>query len=117
MDKAEQFFQAAGVVEALAGEGDDVGDAYITLCVHAGIAAADVVCCARLGEHAYGESHSEAVSLLAKVDRTLSRDLRTLLNMKTHVGYGHLPATSREQKQAARAAAALLDTARLVSSS
>lgn len=42
-------------------------DAYVPLCVHAGIAASDVVCCAKLGEHAQGENHDEAVGLLAPV--------------------------------------------------
>jgi hypothetical protein len=45
--KAEQFLRAANLVR-------DVADAYSTLCVHAGIAASDVICCARLGEHAQG---------------------------------------------------------------
>jgi len=37
-------------VEALADDANDVADAYVTLCVHAGIAAADVICCTRFGE-------------------------------------------------------------------
>lgn len=52
--KAEQFSAAAETVEILADEDSDIGDAFVTLCVHAGIAAADVVCCARLGVHAPG---------------------------------------------------------------
>lgn len=47
-------------VRALADEAADVSDAYVTLLVHAGIAAADVICCQRLGEHALGDSHAEA---------------------------------------------------------
>lgn len=57
--KARQF------LEALADE-DDLLDALVTLCAHAGIAGADVVCCARLGEHATGQNRTdEAVELLA----------------------------------------------------
>ncbi len=43
---------------------DDLAEAYVTMCVHAGIAAADVICCWRLNVHHQGESHEEAVTLL-----------------------------------------------------
>ena len=56
MAKARQFVEAAETVEALADDANDVADAYVTLCVHAGIAAADVICCRRLGEHKAGYS-------------------------------------------------------------
>src|SRR5438552_3042253 len=36
--KATGFYDAAVIIEGLAGDGDEVGDAYVTLCVHAGIA-------------------------------------------------------------------------------
>ena len=49
MAKAKQFVEAAETVESLADDANDVADAYVTLCVHAGIAAADVICCKRLG--------------------------------------------------------------------
>jgi NTP pyrophosphatase (non-canonical NTP hydrolase) len=52
MVKAQQFADAATLVQNLAEEAGDVADAYITLCVHAGIAASDVICCARLGRYA-----------------------------------------------------------------
>ena len=63
LDKATQFADAAEIIEAMV-DGDDLDDAYITLCVHAGIAAADVLCCARMGVHAQGDDHTEAVALL-----------------------------------------------------
>jgi hypothetical protein len=59
--KAEQFVDAAETVREFADDELDVADAYVTLCVHAGIAAADVICCVSLGVHAVGESHSEAL--------------------------------------------------------
>jgi hypothetical protein len=65
--KAEQFFSAAETIRGLAEDEEEVGDAYVTLCVHAGIAAADAICCAALGEHSQGESHVEAVQLLRRV--------------------------------------------------
>lgn len=79
MAKAEQFAAAAELVHGLADEAADVADAYVTLCVHAGIAAADVICAARLGVHARGENHQEAVTLLATADRAASRHLDALL--------------------------------------
>jgi hypothetical protein len=60
--KAEQFIDAAGTVRDFADGHEDVADAYVTLCVHAGIAASDVICCASLGEHAQGEDHGEAAA-------------------------------------------------------
>ena len=96
----------------LADEDDDVADAYVTLCVHAGIAASDVICCARLGEHAQGESHQDAVSLLKTADTHVAQHLSTLLNLKTKSGYSHTPATAEEFKRAGRAAQALLEAAR-----
>ena len=84
----------------------------MTLCVHAGIAASDAICCARLSQHVQGEDHTEAVRLLAKVDPALGRHLSTLLGVKTKAGYSHRPASAAECKRAARAAEALLKAAR-----
>jgi hypothetical protein len=77
--KAEQFLDAAQTIADLADDAQDVTDAFVTMCVHAGIAASDVLCCARLGVHAVGENHQEAVDLLRRVDAQLARDLATLL--------------------------------------
>lgn len=80
--KAEQFWLAAAAsCEQL--EDEAVGDAFVTLCIHARIAAADVACCAALREHARGEARAEAVALLQRADPTLRNDLGTLLAMKT----------------------------------
>jgi len=51
--KAEGFLQAAEDVGLLDDDGQ-LRDAVVTLYVHAGIAASDVICCARLGLHATG---------------------------------------------------------------
>jgi hypothetical protein len=58
MRKAEQFWDAAESVRELADDEAEIGDVYVTLCIHAGIAATDVVCCNALGEHAVGEDHN-----------------------------------------------------------
>jgi len=87
------------------------------LCVHAGIAASDVICCTSLGEHAQGENHDEAIGLLAKADKDVVKHLRTLLNLKTKAGYSHTRATPDEFKRAGRAAEALVEKARRVNMS
>jgi dihydropteroate synthase len=112
MLKAQQFADAATVVHDLAEEAGGVADAYITLCVHAGIAASDVICCARLGHHAQGEGHHEAVDLLRAAAPGFERHLAALLDMKTKSGYSHLPATAGEVKRAGRAVEVLLGEAR-----
>ncbi len=112
MAKVKQFADAAMVVRELAEESGDVADAYVTMCVHAGIAASDVICCARLGRYAQGEGHHEAVDLLKTAAPGLERHLAALLGMKTKSGYSHLPATAGEVKRAGRAVEALLGDAR-----
>lgn len=116
LKKAEQFAQAAETIREFADGGDDIGDAYVTLCVHAGIAAADVICCRRLGEHSYGDNHESAVRLLEKADKGMGRHLTTLLTLKTGAGYSHIPASGSSQKRAGRAAAVLVERARFVHS-
>ena len=66
--KAAQFLSAATQIADLADEEAEIADVYVTLCVHSGIASADVICCSRLGEHASSENHNEAVALLGKAD-------------------------------------------------
>lgn len=111
LKKGEQFWDAAELVREFADD-EDVGDAYVTLCVHAGIAAADVVCCSRLGRHAQGEKHEEALALLAQADRTLRGHLAALLQLKTRSGYSSQFTATADQKRAGRAAGALMEAAR-----
>ncbi len=112
--KALQFHEAAGLITDAVGTATDLADAFVTLLVHAGVAAADVLCCARLGEHAIGDNHAEAVALLARVDKRLAADLGMLLGMKTRAGYDHRPVGAEDRRRAQRAAARLVDAARLV---
>ncbi|HEX8094198.1 hypothetical protein [Jatrophihabitans sp.] len=112
LGKAEQFARTADIVETLADEDSDVRDAFVTLCVHAGIAAADVVCCARLGMHAKGESHEQAVQLLGRVDRSLAKALGILLGLKTRSGYSHVTTSGTDQTRAKRAMEDLMEAAR-----
>jgi hypothetical protein len=108
---------AANAIIDRADDGGNTADAYATLCIHAGIAAADVICCARLGRHARGDDHSDAVGLLDKADAASSKQLRTLLSMKTKAAYTHTPMSATDAKRAGRAADALVETARRLNAS
>jgi hypothetical protein len=114
LGKANQFAAVATDVAELADQAKDIADAYVTLLVHAGIAAADVICCARLGDYAQGANHNDAIALLRTADAASARHLETLLKMKTRVGYGHTPASHEDLKKAQRAGDALLKVARAV---
>jgi len=103
--------EAASLVRDFAADDEDIADAYATLCVHAGIAASDVICCAYLGHHAVGENHGQAISLLSKADKEASKHLGVLLGLKTKSGYSHTPVTTDEVKRAGRAAEALVERA------
>lgn len=110
--KAEQFATAAADLRHSPGGAADLDDVYVTLCVHAGIAAADVICARKLGVHAQGQNHKESVVLLRGVDREAAGHLDTLLNMKTDAGYGHQPISNQKAVRAGRAMEALMQTAR-----
>ena len=113
LGKANQFLAAAEMI-SISIEDSDLADAFVTLCVHAGIAAADVICCAKLNEHSIGGNHNLAISLLARVDQGSSIHLKTLLDMKGHAGYSDISVTSEYQEGAKLAAQALVNAAKLV---
>jgi hypothetical protein len=113
MAKADQFYLAPETI-ATTIEDQDIADAYVTLCVHAGIAAADVICCARLGEHTQGDDHQQAVALLTKADRPNAKYRKVLLDLKTRSGYSATPTSKTDQKRAGRAAEALVSAARAI---
>lgn len=113
--KAEQFWEAAELVREFADDEAEVGDANVTLCVHAGIAAADVLCCLALGEHAVGENHNEALALLGRVrpnGKELANAFGVLLAMKTQAGYSASPIAAPDRKRAQRHAGRLVQAAR-----
>lgn len=115
--KANQFLEAAEIVGDLADDEAHIRDAVVTLLVHAGIAAADVICCRTLGRFAGGsDKHQEAIGLLATVrqpdGRELSKRLRQLLGIKSKAGYTHRPVTAEERRRAQRAAEHLVLAAR-----
>jgi hypothetical protein len=110
--KAGKFLDAADLIADQPGGEAGSADAYVTLCVSAGIAAADVICCARLGQHAQGQDHNEAVALLGQADGGSAKHLRALLSMKTKASYSHAGVSAADAKRAGRAAEALVEAAR-----
>jgi hypothetical protein len=115
LHKAEQFLEAAETIVAFADDVGAVGDPLVTLCVHAGIAAADAICCEALNEHAAGESHAEAIALIGRVrpdGKNLSAALGTLLAVKTRAGYASESVNAGQRKRAQRAAEKLVKAAR-----
>jgi hypothetical protein len=114
--KAEQFLGAAATVRDFADDEAEVGDAFVTLCVLAGVAASDVICCKSLGHLVQGDDHLQAVSELSKVapgGKRLGNDLRALLQMKTRAGYAAPPVNSEQRKRAWRRAEDLVEAARI----
>ena len=113
--KARQFRDAARTIREFADDEAEVGDAFVTLCIHAGIAAADTICCEALGHHAQGDDHNQAISELSKVrpdGETLSNHLRALLQMKPRAEYGPIPVSAEQRKRAWRRAESLVEAAR-----
>lgn len=110
--KAQQFIAAAELVEHFAdGALADVEAAYVTLLVHAGIAASDVICCVRLGRYSTSENHNDAVAMLNQVDAKLSADLAVLLSLKTRAGYSAQSVKAEALTKAGRAAQRLIAAA------
>lgn len=109
--KARQFSRVAEDAQLLADEGDTVADAVVTLYIHAGIAASDAICARALGEHAKGENHTDAVTLLRSVNQEGAKHLNRLLRMKTRAGYGHDPISKTQLDQAKLAVDALMEMA------
>ncbi|HVC99781.1 MAG TPA: hypothetical protein VNG93_01375 [Candidatus Dormibacteraeota bacterium] len=114
--KANEFYDAAQLIRRYATSDEELANAFVTLCIHAGIAAADVICCRALSKHAQGEDHKEAVGLLRSATplTTLANDLDVLLGMKTRAGYGAESVTADDRKKAYRRATNLIERARLV---
>ncbi|HTR74112.1 MAG TPA: hypothetical protein VMH33_02500 [Solirubrobacterales bacterium] len=113
--KAEEFLDSAAALRDLHDDEAEVGDSVVSLCILAGIAASDVLCCKALGHHVQGDDHQQAVVELSKVEprgKELGRDLRALLSMKTRAGYGGPAVSADDRKKAWRRAESLVEAAR-----
>lgn len=109
--KARQFSDVAAL---LFDEGTGTvtrADAYVTQAVHAGIAAADVICIRRLGEYSATGAHQESVALLKRADPECATHLSRLLNLKTKAGYSASPVSATDVAAARRSHLALLTAA------
>jgi hypothetical protein len=76
-----------------------------------GIAAADVICCVRIGEMHRGEDHERAVSLLERAlpeGRLVRSDFQRLLSIRDRVHYQAIMVTPTEATAAIRQARRML---------
>ena len=109
LKKARAFAEAARIVLEFQHEDVDLSSSYVTLVVHAGIAASDVLCMRKLKVYSRGESHTDAVNLLKQAEPGAAKHLDALLSLKTKAGYSIDGISTSDLKQAQRAINALLD--------
>jgi hypothetical protein len=79
--------------------------------VLAGIAAADALCCARLGRRSRDADHRAAVELLTQVNQRLGLDLDRLLQVKDIAHYGSGLISDAKVRSSLRAALHLVEAA------
>jgi hypothetical protein len=107
---AEKYLEVADLIDAEDGAAINV---CVGVAVLAGIAAADAICAAALGERYSGPDHDVAVEVLSRVDSKLGKQLRDLVALKSLSHYGFNLLTSAQRKTALRCAASLVAEARL----
>lgn len=112
LDAARAFASVADLVYA---EPDDpvlpLRGVAAAVAVLGGIAAADVICCVRLGEMFRGEDHAQAVDLLTRAHPEGARvknDFVRLLGIKDKVHYQAIIVTPTEAATAIRQAKRIL---------
>jgi pyrimidine deaminase RibD-like protein len=92
-------------------EGPVANNVVVGVCVLAGIAAADAVCLMTVGERYAGQDHAEAAAFLARIDRTLGKELAALVRLKPLAHYGTGFVADDDRTRALRAAHTLTDVA------
>ncbi len=113
LSKALQFQSAADEILELNDDPEDIADAYVTLCVHAGIAASDAICIRHLGRYSKGENHQDAINLLASVNGDAAKHLKSLLALKTQAAYSNETISSEKRIRAGRAMDTLINAAQI----
>ncbi|MEX2251410.1 MAG: hypothetical protein WD895_04975 [Acidimicrobiia bacterium] len=115
-DAAQRYDQARafGELAELDPESTDgpTRSAAVSNAVLAGIAAADSICCQRLGRHAAGDDHQQALALIeeaGEVGREARHHLETLLSIKHKAQYEEVDPTVTEAKRAIRAMRSILE--------
>lgn len=105
LDVADQ----AALAESDEGRNVAAGNAVL-----AAIAAADALCCLRLGRHARGQAHQEATALL-KTSRpdgaALAKDLTTVLGVKDAAHYGTVFVSATVLRSTMRATTRIVEAA------
>lgn len=117
-DAAQRFDQAKAFADLaeLNPESDDgpARSAAVSNAVLAGIAAADSICCRRLGRRVAGDDHQQALGLVGvagEVGREARRHLETLLSIKHKAQYEEADPTATEARRAIRAMRSILEVA------
>lgn len=117
-DAAQRYDQAKAFADlAVLDPESDVGptrSAAVSNAVLAGIAAADSICCRRLGRHAAGDDHQQAIALVEEagnMGQRARRHLETLLSIKHKAQYEDVDPTVTEAKRAVRAMRSILELA------
>lgn len=87
------------------------GKVDVAIAALAGIAYADAICLAALGERSAGSDHSDAVVLLRAVDPRAAAHLQVLVSVKTAAQYGVDALSQEVVKRALRAADLLAERA------
>jgi len=100
---ARQFLEAAEIL--------DSPDVVATNAIHAAIAAADVLTCLQFGERSNSGNHSDAVSLLRRVDANLALTLKRALDRKNQASYESADISSIDTARCVRWAKQLVDEA------
>ena len=123
LKRAESFLVVADLVLGERIEMPDQDDAInlsgvaAALAVLAGIAAADAVCCHRLGVRFRGQDHIQAVKLVRQVSPNgddLGQDLDRLLDLKDNAHYGILGVSDADARKATEWARRMMDNAHSV---
>jgi hypothetical protein len=117
-DAAQRYNQASAFADLaeLDPESDDgpTRSAAVSNAVLAGIAAVDSICCRRLGRHAAGDDHQQALALVEEagdVGREARRHLETLLSVKHKAQYEEVDPSATEARRAIRAMRSILELA------
>jgi len=110
---AHAFLTAADLVADLGHDAGiaDLGNTIGSLAVLAGIAAADAICGAALGERSAGHNHGDAVNMLRRTEpgNRLGQHLTRLIDSKTETQYSSLLLSETRAAELLRAARRLVD--------
>lgn len=105
LKKAREFLDIAELASP------EYPDVSVSNAILSGIASADVICCVRVGQHAAGEDHQQAVDLLRRAHEQAAKRLDRLLRRKSTSAYSDVSSTPTQVEQALRDAGALLEIA------